>query len=488
MIGQNLPELATQFPDKIAIKTEDHEVTYAAFYENTKKLQYHMRKIVGTEKSKKVAIFIGNTPSFLEVFFATVTLGWIGIPMDPKWSDTELETILAELQPDLAVFQKRPKEHASFPCLAYEQVIHSLEKSETPWDVDNDQDFYIGYTSGSSGRQKGYIRNHRSWLESFAAAEKAFSMTKEDYFFSPGPFCHSLSLFAAVHALHLGASVYISEFFDAEKATAALQSEAITIIYAVPTMLYAISNEFNKRNIKNEHLQKIIISGSKWEAQQKDQIKSYFPNAERLEFYGASELSFITYVDEKGFKENPKSIGIPFPGVDIRIADGKGLFLPTGKVGQVFVKSDLVFSGYINQPEATEEMFFDDYATVGDMGFFDKNGYLTLVGRKKNMIISGGLNIFPEEVEGVIRRHPSIEEVVVLGIPDEYWGEKLTAYIQWVKDEEDNALQQHCLRELPAYKCPKEYITVEHFPMTASGKIARKDFQRLVEKRQVVVS
>lgn len=487
MIGQNIPVLATQFPDKIAIKTEANEVTYAELYENIKKLQYHMQEKAGTGKGKKVAIFIGNTPSFLEVFFASVTLGWIGIPIDPKWSDSELKTILAEVKPELAVFQKRPKEYASFPCLAYEQAIRSLKKSGTEWVVNNDQDFYIGYTSGSSGRQKGYIRNHRSWLESFAAAEEAFSITNEDYFFAPGPFCHSLSLFAAVHALHIGASLYISEFFAAEKATAALQSEPISLFYAVPTMLYAIVDEFSQRKFKNDHLQKIIISGSKWEPQQKNQVRSFFPNAERLEFYGASELSFITYVDEKGFKENPKSIGIPFPEVDIRIVDGKGQFLPTGEVGQVFVKSDLVFSGYINQPEATEEMFFGDYATVGDIGFFDNNGYLTLVGRKKNMIISGGINIFPEEVEGVIRRHPSVAEVVVLGVPDEYWGEKLTAFIQWAKGADVSTLEHHCRLGLPAYKCPKDYITVDDFPMTASGKIARKDFQRFVEKRMVVV-
>lgn len=487
MIGKNLPVLATQFPNKIAIKTEENEVTYAEFYENIKKLQHHMQEKAGTGKAKKVAIFIGNTPSFLEVFFASVTLGWIGIPIDPKWSDSELETILAELKPDLAFFQKNPNEYTSFPCLTYDRVIQSSEKGEIQWCVDIEVDFYIGYTSGSSGRQKGYIRNHRSWLESFAAAEKAFSITKEDYFLAPGPFSHSLSLFAAVHALHIGASLYISESFAADKTTAALQSEPISLIYAVPTMLYAIVDEFNQRKFKNDHLQKIIISGSKWEAHQKNQVRSFFPNAERLEFYGASELSFITYVDEKGFKEHPKSIGIPFPGVDIRIVNENGGVLPTGEIGQVFVKSELIFSGYINQPEAYKEMFFGDYATVGDIGFFDKNGYLTLIGRKKNMIISGGLNIYPEEVEKVIRKHPAVEEVVVLGLRDEYWGEKLTAFVRWAKGEHTSALQQHCRYQLPAYKCPKNYITVDHFPMTASGKIARNDFQRSVEKRQVGV-
>lgn len=488
MIGQYLPEFAEKFPHKPAVKADGVQVTYGEFYENVKKLQYHMQKKTGTDKGRKVAIFIGNKPAFLEVFLAAASLGWMGVPVDPKWTAGELADILAELQPDLAVFEKEPPPGFPFPSLVYAEVMLT-EKSGLHWISHDDweRDFYIGYTSGSSGRPKGYIRNHRSWLESFRVAEEVFSISRDDGFFAPGPFCHSLSLFAAVHALHLGATVYIMESFAAEKAVDLIKKEPITLIYAVPTMIYAIVRECEKRGEQIGSLQKMIVTGAKWETEQKERAKLFFPNVSRYEFYGASELSFITYIDEKGFAENPKSIGRPFPGVDIRIVNDKGECLPPEKTGEVYVKSGMIFTGYYNRPELTEEVFHGGYVTVGDIGFVDEKGYLTLAGRKKNMIISGGLNIYPEEVEEVLRNHPAVKEAVVLGIPDPYWGERLTAFIEWEAEEEPGSLEVHCRRELPAYKCPKEYITVDRFPMTASGKVARNEFQKLVmEKRQAV--
>lgn len=485
MIGEHLPAFAKYCPDKIAIKTEGLQITYAQVYENIKKLQFRMQQVAGAEKGKKVAIFIGNTPAFLEVFFAAATLGWIGIPIDPKWTDKELQRILAEIQPNLAVFQKNARD-LPVPSLIYDEVMEAGPISSWVSHPDAEQNFYIGFTSGSSGRQKGYTRNHRSWLESFRAAEEAFNITAEDCFFAPGPFCHSLSLFAAVHALHIGATVYITERFDAGKAADILKNEPITLIYAVPTMIYAITNVCKKANEQIRTLQKVIVSGSKWEAEQKKLTKEVFPSAERFEFYGASELSFISYVNEKVFAENPKSIGIPFPGVNIRIVNAKGESLPSGAVGEVFVKSDFVFSGYVNAPELNDEVFNGDYVTVGDIGYIDENGYLLLAGRKKNMIISGGLNIYPEEVEEVLKNHPFVKEAVVAGISDPYWGEKLTAFIEWEGKADTDSLDAYCRTELPAYKCPKEYIAVESFPMTASGKVARNEFHQTIEKRMAV--
>ena len=189
MIGQYLPEFAEKFPHKPAVKADGVQVTYGEFYENVKKLQYHMQKKTGTDKGRKVAIFIGNKPAFLEVFLAAASLGWMGVPVDPKWTAGELADILAELQPDLAVFEKEPPPGFPFPSLVYAEVMLT-EKSGLHWISHDDweRDFYIGYTSGSSGRPKGYIRNHRSWLESFRVAEEVFSISRDDGFFAPGPF------------------------------------------------------------------------------------------------------------------------------------------------------------------------------------------------------------------------------------------------------------------------------------------------------------
>lgn len=466
MIGSSLRALAEATPHKIAIQTETEQITYHTFYKHVTAIQEQLLQTVGQGPGKRVALFLGNEPAFLEAFFAAALLGWAAIPIDPKWSQREREAILAECRPDAAV--SRGPSGLSIKKL----------KDAAPAEAEENPIFYIGYTSGSTGRPKGFMRHHRSWLKSFSGGEQAFSISAEDVMYAPGPLCHSLSLFAAVHALHLGATLHIQTAFSAEAAAKTLQTEPITVMYAVPTMLYAIAQAYGDK--QNPVLRSILCSGAKWPAEQKELLHAVFPNARRFEFYGASELSFITYIDEAGSLQKPDSVGIPFPEVELFILRADGTEADTGEVGELHVKSPLVFSGYVH---GTEDVFRGEYATVGDLGFRDLDGYITLVGRKKNMIISGGLNIYPEEVEEVLRRHPDVAEAAVAGVQDDYWGEKLVAVIQWQGEPDPQALKAYCRQQLASYKCPRLFLATDRFPLTSSGKLARTELPALIAQK-----
>jgi long-chain acyl-CoA synthetase len=457
IIGQNLTSYNTSQPSKTAIIHNDSKISYEQFTENVSSIQHYLEKQNGLQQeSCRIALKLGNEPAFLETFFAAVLLGYSCIPLDPKWTPKELEHVLNKSKPDLVIT----------PELYNEMVnnrVQSIRQEASPLDI-----FYVGFTSGSTGNPKGFQRHHQSWIDSFNGCNEAFHLTSEEIYCAPGPLCHSLSLFAAIYAIHIGATLVLSPKFNAKPVVDSMNTHQVTAVFLVPTMLQAMSDI----NIQIPSVTKILSSGAKWLPSVKEKVKTQFPNSERFEFYGASETSFITYLDEKGNHEKPSSVGKSFPGVEVTVKDSEGKVLPPNTIGLLHVKSSMIFSGYIHHPrEELQEI------TVGDLGYIDDQGYITLVGREKNMIISGGLNIYPEEIESHIKRIDVVEEVVVAGIEDEYWGEKVVAFIKWKQHGglSDETIKEYCLDGLASYKCPKLFYSIGNIPYTSSGKVDRTE-------------
>ncbi|MFZ3590632.1 AMP-binding protein [Bacillus sp. DJP31] len=458
IIGEHLQDYQSIQPSKPAIITENQMITYEQFVYNIMKIQKYLTKHFGNQPKLRIALQFKNEPAFPEVFFAAVMLGHSCVPLDPKWNGNELNSALESSKPDLLVTHK-----------IYDEMMkvepRKLMYEAVPTDI-----FYIGFTSGSTGKPKGFLRHHTSWIDSFEGCSKAFELTNEEVYCAPGPLCHSLSLFAAVYALHIGATLVLPDKFEPKAVQNIIKNTSVTTLFVVPTMLQAMVDDEvgTLPKVKN-----ILSSGAKWSSELKEKIGFIFSNANRTEFYGASETSFITYQDERGFRKRPTSVGKAFPGVDITIKDTNGNALAPNEIGQVHIKSSMLYSGYLHQPQIKQV----DELSVGDLGFMDEEGYLILVGREKNMIISGGLNIYPEEIEGYLKKIEDVEEVVVTGIADDYWGERVVALIKWKlgSSHTDSYLKECCKQGLAAHKCPKEFYSVEDFPYTSSGKVARKE-------------
>ncbi|WP_110113099.1 AMP-binding protein [Bacillus sp. CGMCC 1.16541] len=474
IIGQTLTIHKKNRSHHPAIVTEHQVISYAELYDRIHDIQRNLVFRFGTGKQRKIGIALGNSSSFIELFFAVTTLGWVAIPFDPKWSHRERELVEEECQVDLIVDNIEP--------------IKDQEKGEfIQWTTEDETLFYIGYTSGSTGKPKGFMRHHRSWVSSFQSVEEAFNLTMNDVFYVPGPLCHSLSLFAAVHAIHMGATLYLTSTFEPKRVASLLEDKPITTMYVVPTMIQALVTLFREHDKQLKKPLTLISSGAKCSPELKDRVKKQWPSTNLIEFYGASELSFMTYLTSEEGEKKPNSVGKPFPRVELYLLDENQQEVTTKQAGTLYVRSPFVFKGYVNEPLATKEVFRGEFATVGDVAYRDEEGFITLVGREKNMIISGGLNIYPEEVEEVIKRIEEIDEVVVTSERDVYWGEKVVALIKWKEGQSlsIDVLKNHCRNELSSFKCPKAFIEVTELPYTSSGKIARKEVQKQIRGEKV---
>lgn len=471
-IGENIKEIARVNPEKPAILYEDQVITYRDFYRSIYQIQQHLLLLRQENNPQKVAILIGNEPAFLELYFAVVTLGWTAIPFDPKWSKREAIGIMKAAEPDLIVTSKHFPENTS-NVFDKTYAIETLKKPSSyttvnEWKLADNAPFYLGFTSGSTGTPKGFIRSHGSWLTSFSVAEQVFQYHEEDIILAPGPLCHSLSLFGATHALHIGATLQLTATFVPK----ILNDSEATVIYAVPTMIHGFLQQ-TVRPIQKRIT--FLLSGAKLHSKMRKELQTVFPNSVIYEYFGASELSFISYASSAVTAQHPNSVGIPFPGVQITIRDQEMQPVPNGEIGEIFIESDFLFTGYVNNTEETAKVLTEYGATVGDLGFINDAGILTIVGRKKHMLISGGLNVYPEEVEKVMKEIASVQEVMVVGVADEYWGQKTIALVKWKHQAELERLKAHCKAQLATYKCPKEFYKVHDFPYTSTGKIARKD-------------
>ncbi|WP_442951740.1 class I adenylate-forming enzyme family protein [Paenibacillus sp. GYB006] len=476
-------------PDKIALVHNENSLSYSELVTRIKKVA-HGFKQKGFHHDK-IAILSTNRIEFVEVFLGIIYAGCVPIPLDPKWSQSEVNTILQQCDPRMifteeAYTRKLRMSDNEIPLLTFS---HEETCSYAGWidslnpaaEVDETNELlFIAFTSGTTGVPKGYMRTHLSWMKSFEATSEAFEFHNMEHIMAPGPFVHSLSLFALMQSLVSGATFHIVEHFHAKKVLELCENIPGMILFVVPTMIESMMREAIPGRA---YMQALISSGGKWSEGSKKRSMEVFGGAKMYEFYGSSEASYISYIDV--YAENkPNSVGKPFRGVEISIRDEHFKELPVGEIGQLYIRSEMMFSGYYGLPDETANVFRDGWLMLGDYVSIDENGYLHLAGRAKNMIVSGGLNVFAEEVESVMQLIPAIEEVMVFGQPDDYWGEQVTALIQWSGEEHLSLkeIKEHCRRYLASYKAPKQLITVDQFIYTSSGKIARHEMKEYMRR------
>ncbi|MFJ8530049.1 acyl-CoA synthetase [Bacillus sp. NPDC094106] len=470
--------------DKIAIKEKDRLLTYKEWQESVCQVANWLHK--ETTQNKTIAILLENRIEFLQLFAGAAMAGWVCVPLDLKWKHDELKERLKLANPSILIAEQYKLSEIPltdgrvFSVHECNQIIggqlHIYHSSES---VKNSP-FYMGFTSGATGKAKAFLRAQESWVHSFDRNVHDFHMVSDDSVLLAGTFVHSLCLYGAMSALYLGQTVHIVEKFIPRYVLSLLEGGTISVMYTVPTMLESLYKE--ERVIESEI--KIISSGAKWEAEAKEKIKKVLPRAKRYEFYGASELSFVTALTDVESERKANSVGKPCHNVQVRICNEKGEEVKQGEIGTVYVKSDQFFMGYLLNGELSCQVTEDGWMTVHDIGYQDEEGFLYIVGREKNMILFGGINIFPEEIESVLSTHPHVEEIVVIGIKDEYWGEKPVAMVKGRVTRKE--LKSFCLQRLASFKIPKEWYFVDEIPHTNSGKVAREVAKRIIKNEETV--
>jgi acyl-CoA synthetase (AMP-forming)/AMP-acid ligase II len=467
---------AARQPERMALSIGARRVDYATLVAAAGRVARAVAALPrrADGQAPRVALRMTNRVAFLETVLGTVMAGATVALFDPKWSAPQLAAATAVVDPALVV-----DEDFVWPQADGADVTRPVAAA-TP--------FLIGFTSGTSGRPKAFIRNQGSWVASLEASLAEFGTSADDHVLVPGPLVHGLSLYAAVEGLSAGAAVSVLERFDAGEAVRLLSGPAPpTAVVAVPTILMALLDEAGRRHGVWPGVRRIVSSGAKLPPALHERLAVAFPNAGVFEYYGASELSFVSVLS--GRQGGPReSVGRPFRGVSVRIADRDGQPVAPGAVGSVFVRSAMVSDGYLTTgPDPVDGAGFrtvDGWATVGDQGWLDDGGFLHLAGREGDMLISGGFNVYPAEVEGVLRQAPGVAEAVVFGASDPYWGQRVTAVIWPGPDASANpdagagptaaGLRDWCRGHLEACKCPQVFLLAADMPLTGSGKIARR--------------
>lgn len=489
---QHILERAQIAPHLIAITDGWEERSYAQLMRRVQQVSNGLRH--GGHTKRNIAILSGNRMEFVELVLGAIYAGCVPILLDPKWPPGEIDKVIRQCEPGLIACEGRfasdfAERYNEIPQLTFDE--YQQPGSYSAWLAgfvpdamaeENPELLFIGYTSGTTGRPKGYMRTHLSWLRSFEATEKAFKLNRIKHVLAPGPFVHSLSLFAMMQSLYSLATFHLLPEFDAESVLNLCSREPDMILFVVPTMIDALLRQVASSTAQIS-MQTLISSGGKWPESSKQRCREMFKETKLYEYYGSSEASYISYLEITG-EEQPDSLGKPFDGVHISIRDEQFREVPPGTIGELYIRSEMMFAGYYQLPEETASVFRDGWLRTGDYILLDQDMHLHLAGRASNMIKSGGLKVFPEEVEAVLLRIPAIREVMIFGKPDDRWGEQVTALIGWHGEQRLSLdeIRNYCRPYLASYKIPKQLVTVERFMYTSSGKIARQGMKTIGEK------
>lgn len=434
-------------PQALALSNGQEQLSFAQLHEQVQRKAEALR-----QQSAPATVLLDGNGSGLERivdFLAVIASGRCAAVADPDWPASVQARIAEQLAQQSPVDMPEPG-------------------AETP--------FYVGFTSGSSGLPKGFRRHHGSWSESFRVTAQDLGLAAAGRVFAPGRLSHSLFLFAALWGLWSGAGVEIQESFSAPKALARLHSGEFPLFVAVPSQLQLMLEWAQHRRIAPiDGVALLLISGARWMRERTPALQALFTQARIVEFYGASEASYIAWMDAD--PEAPAQVvGRPFSNVALRIGPDP-LAVDTGDsagaVGLIWVRSPMLFMDYLGAADSSAALRRGQWLSVRDMGHIDSAGRLHLLGRESRMIVTQGKNLFPEEVEARLVAHPQLAQASLHGLADSLRGHVVHAVLQAEDGSlpDVQALGNWCREIFESFKAPRHWWQWQGpWPQTASGK------------------
>jgi malonyl-CoA/methylmalonyl-CoA synthetase len=420
----------------------------------------------GLTVGDRLCVHLPNCIEMIELFLACVKLGVIFVPINILYRDREVEHIVRDAEPKVVVGAKALQE------LVRDAVTVGRQPRPVV-SLDGDAPAAIVYTSGTTGHSKGAVLTHNNFAANALNLITCWQITSADRLLLPLPLFHIHGLGNGVHScLITGCQMCLLERFEHEKAATTLTEFRPTLLFAVPTIYVRLLETPAEvaRDIGGR--MRLFVSGSApLAAQVLEDFRALFGHT-ILERYGMSETLMNLsnpYIGER----RAGTVGLPLPGVSVRLADSEGCSVPDGKAGEIYLRGPNVFSGYWNRPEATSEAFADGWFRTGDLAVRSPDGYYTLAGRRSDVIISGGFNIYPREIEEFLTEQPEIVEAAVVGSPDRLRGEVPVAYVVMRSLVDSSELDSRCRKALASFKAPRAFIAIEKLPRNAMGKIQR---------------
>jgi acyl-CoA synthetase (AMP-forming)/AMP-acid ligase II len=497
-MGDGLRRNAYKLPVKLAAKDRLRQITYGELNTRVNQLAHGLLS-TGVRNGDSVAVMVGNRIEHLEILFATAKIGALAIPLDIKWKALELGSVLSFFKPSVLILQQECSKEFSeakstrdlsfvkpviISDLSYGGLLNDQSAAEPSVPVSEDDPFAVLLTSGTTGFPKGCLVTHRTFVFHCInnAIEKGLGVHDRALLASPLYFNAGRSFTLGI--IYYGGTMFLHERFDAEEILKTIEREKITYMGAVPTMCERMLQVPGVENYDTGSLRCLAITGGKVHEPVLQALrKQITPNIYRT--YASTDSGQMAISKPEDMDSKPLAAGMPVWCVDLRIVDDQNNPVAVNQVGEIICQSPLATEGYYMNPEATNASFRDGWFYTGDLGYFDEEGYLFVVGRKKDMVKSGGISIYPLEIEGVLYKHPDVVEAAVIGVPDPQWGEAVKAVVILKIGSVVSAaeLMQFCREQLASYKVPKSVDIVAALPHTEVGKVNKVKLGEMILAR-----
>ncbi|MFH0888139.1 MAG: AMP-binding protein [Planctomycetota bacterium] len=508
---------SVKYPNKTALKDKFFSLTFEQLNQRVNKLS-HLFHDIGLQKGDKISCFLENCIEIIELYLACAKTGIIINPINFRLNASEvtyiinnadskalffhseffsfIESIKNSLLPikHYFIINSAPNIDVNLPesvgktYADYESSLKKQSIDEPICEIKPEDIWVLLYTSGTTGKPKGVLRSHESYIAFYLINAGDFKFNHHDICLNVMPLCHVNSTFFSFTVTYLGGGAYIipARHFDPIEILQIIEREKITFISLIPTHYHLILNvsEEIRKKYDVSSIKKLLCSSAPARGDIKKRVMEYFNGVELYEGYGSTEAGIVTVLKPEEQLTKVGSIGRESSGTDcIKLLNSNRQEIDIDEVGELYSRGPMLFSGYYKLPGKTKDSFYGEWFSAGDLAKKDRDGYYYLVDRKDNMIISGGEHIYPSEVEEVLMRHPKVFDAAAIGIPDDKWGEKVTAVVilkENISATEDEIID-FCRDKISSYKKPKsvKFILPNEMPRTASGKIRHLELRKL---------
>ncbi|RNF40196.1 class I adenylate-forming enzyme family protein [Planococcus salinus] len=483
-LGQLALKSAHAYPQKMAVKDEQRSFTYKEFIARAKALaaMFHDQ---GFKKGDRIGILMSNRLEHIELDIAVAFAGLVKVPLNYRLHPKEHQYMIEDAGLRILIGDQElidavgPNVDVLYIGQQYESAVEKYAGQSFDEKVAEDDLFAIMYTSGTTGNPKGVMLSHRNIIAGALSLAQVCEVDYEDIIGHVAPLTHGSNFLSHVSWLY-GLTQVVYSKFEPEEFLDHLEEDKVSVMFLVPTMVNLMIQHPNFDASKLATVKTINMAGSPIAASKLEEALDKAGNI-FVETYGQVEAPMcITMMPRNDIRDHLTSCGRIGVFVDVKIVDDENREVAHGEVGEIIAKGSLVMQGYWNNEKATAETLQNGWLHTGDLGWRDEQGYVHIVDRKKDVIISGGVNIYPREVEEVLNLHKGVKETCVVGVPDDKWGESVTAFVVPNGKEKVTVEQliELCKDNLASFKKPKEVFIVDELPKSSYGKILKREMKQ----------